>query len=81
MVLVVGVVLCVKTLKLVKNSHESKLLLLTEFRIVDRVEEDHGTNAHLGKWGNANFLRLHVLMLPAPETCRKDCSGIIDSEK
>ena len=42
--------------------------ILTEFRIVDRVEEDHGTNAHLGEWGNADFLGLHVLVLPAPET-------------
>jgi len=42
--------------------------VVLEFRIVDGVEEDHGSNTDLGKWSNTNFLGLHVLMLPAPES-------------
>ena len=41
---------------------------ITQFGVVDAVEEDHSTDADLGERSDAHFLRLHVLMLPAPES-------------
>jgi hypothetical protein len=49
---------------------------LTQLSVVDGVEEYHSSNSDLEEGGNTRPLRLHVLVLPAPESCEQSTMSL-----
>lgn len=44
--------------------------VLGEFVVVDDIEENHSTRHQLEEWSDTGTLRLHILVLPSPPSCK-----------